>query len=308
MSSPFKYKDGDFLGPYNIKMIHRTKKVKNIWYALFECPYCKQQFETMISSIVNGSTKSCGCYKKEATRKRMSKDLSGCRFGKLTVIKQIPANQFKNNRIHWLCKCDCGNSILTITHNLTSGKTTKCWECYVKENRQKDITGQTFGKLIALYPTEKRSSNQCVIWHCQCECGNYIDVPTDVLTTGNTKSCGCIISCGENQISKILKDLSINYTTQKTFSECVNPLTNAKLKFDFYLPDYNCCIEYDGKQHYESYDRFGGIEGLNDRQYRDGIKNKYCEENRINLIRIPYYDYGKINKSYILHLLEDLDI
>lgn len=64
-------------------------------------------------------------------------------------------------------------------------------------------------------------------------------------------SCGCLtLSSGEKQVLDILKKNNLNFKKEKTFSDCVNPKTNFKLRFDFYLPDYNCCIEYDGKQHY----------------------------------------------------------
>lgn len=54
-----------------------------------------------------------------------------------------------------------------------------------------DITNQKFGKLIALYPTEKRSGKN-VVWHCKCECGNECDISSNHLRRGETKSCGCL--------------------------------------------------------------------------------------------------------------------
>lgn len=90
--------------------------------------------------------------------------------------------------------------------------------------------------------------------------------------------------------------------TEYTFKNCVNPKTNNVLFFDFYLPDYNICIEYDGEQHYKktrwSHDDF------EERKYRDSIKNQYCLNNDIPLIRIPYWDYDKLDKNYLLQLIE----
>lgn len=63
-----------------------------------------------------------------------------------------------------------------------------------------------------------------------------------------------------------------------------------KLPFDFYLPDYNICIEYDGLQHYESIEYFGGEKNYKLRIEKDKIKTKYCQDNNIILERIIYSD------------------
>lgn len=90
--------------------------------------------------------------------------------------------------------------------------------------------------------------------------------------SGNTKSCGCLASEGERIIQSILEQNNISFKKQKTFQTCFNPKTNALLKFDFYLPDYNCCIEFDGIQHYK--EQFSWYySNLEDVQYRDNIKN-----------------------------------
>lgn len=67
------------------------------------------------------------------------------------------------------------------------------------------------------------------------------------------------------------------------------------MEFDFYLPDYNTCIEYDGIQHFEPVKYFGGISTLDKIKKSDLIKNKYCNDFKINLVRISYKD-NIINK------------
>lgn len=54
-----------------------------------------------------------------------------------------------------------------------------------------DLTGQRFGRLVALYPTEKRICRR-VVWHCKCDCGKYKDVDSLNLVQGDTTSCGCV--------------------------------------------------------------------------------------------------------------------
>lgn len=101
------------------------------------------------------------------------------------------------------------------------------------------------------------------------------------------------ISTGENSILSILNDLGIEYKTQYGFNDCryIN-----RLSFDFYLPEFNSCIEYDGIQHFKPIDFFGGEESFINQKERDSIKNKYCRKNKIDLLRIPYYDFDNILK------------
>lgn len=95
----------------------------------------------------------------------------------------------------------------------------------------------------------------------------------------------CKKSKGENTIIKTLKDNNIVFEHQKEFDNCKD---KRKLYFDFYLPKHNTCIEYDGIQHFESIDFWGGIDNFNYIKEHDRIKNDYCENNGIKLIRIKY--------------------
>ena len=69
--------------------------------------------------------------------------------------------------------------------------------------------------------------------------------------------------------------------------------------FWFYLPDYNLLIEYDGRQHFEISEYFGGYEGFINTKIRDTIKNIYCRNNNIDLLRIPYWEFDNIENILI---------
>ena len=97
----------------------------------------------------------------------------------------------------------------------------------------------------------------------------------------------CNQSKGEKEIEMVLKMKNIKYQYQKKFDNCKN---KRSLPFDFYLPMMNICIEYDGIQHFESIEFFGGKEALKKLIKNDDIKDKYCRENNIKLIRISYKD------------------
>lgn len=99
---------------------------------------------------------------------------------------------------------------------------------------------------------------------------------------------------GEREIEYILKSHHIDYKYQYKLY-----VANRMLRPDFYLPDYNTFIEFDGQQHHEAVSLFGGEEGLRKTQERDALKNAYAYEHGIKMIRIPY--------CYLNHIKEFLD-
>jgi hypothetical protein len=115
--------------------------------------------------------------------------------------------------------------------------------------------------------------------------GEFYQTPENHLLGKGCSSCN--ESTGEKKVSIFLDNNNIKYEKQKTFKNCT---FKRKLKFDFYLPDYNTCIEYDGIQHYESIEIFGGKDSLIKQIEKDNIKNKYCKNNNITLLRIKYSD------------------
>jgi hypothetical protein len=171
-----------------------------------------------------------------------------------------------------------------------------------KNNTFKDLTGQKFGKLTAKYCLPYSTPDNRAIWHCVCECGGEKDVVGKLLRQGHTISCGCSNSKGEVKLRQILISLGLKFEEQKFFDNFTNE-QNHYYRFDFYLPDYNTCIEYDGIQHYKTMG-WQTEKGLTETKKRDSIKNNYCIENNITLIRIPYINYKDINEETISNLLK----
>lgn len=113
--------------------------------------------------------------------------------------------------------------------------------------------------------------------------------------------CGCVkcvSSKGEKKIINILSSLKVRFKSQFKFDDCraVNPLP-----FDFYLPDYNMVIEYQGEQHYKPV-QFGGmpieeaIRNFDICKAHDEIKSNYCDRNNIKLLSIPYTEFDNLEK------------
>ena len=113
--------------------------------------------------------------------------------------------------------------------------------------------------------------------------GDFTQTPLSHLQGSGCPNCN--ESKGEKDIAKFLDKHNVSYYRQHKFDDCKNIFS---LPFDFYIPSMRICIEFDGKQHYEPISFFGGAESFNKLKTNDKIKNDYCEENYINLIRIKY--------------------
>jgi len=111
-------------------------------------------------------------------------DLTGQRFGKLTVISRAESNS--QNRAMWSCLCDCKKTIITTGWSLRRGSTKSCG-CIGCEN----LIGKKFCRLsvISKYGSNKHKK---IVYECLCECGNKTKIIGSRLKNGHTKSCGCL--------------------------------------------------------------------------------------------------------------------
>ena len=236
-----------------------------------------------------------------------SSNLIGQKFGRLTILDKT--DQRKDGNICWLCQCDCGNQLLVPTRHLKRGNTKSCG-CLHKEivgkQFSKNIAQQRFGKLIALQPTQMRSTKGTVMWLCQCDCGNTKLVPTDYLLSGTTQSCGCIHSRGNAKINLLLSQASLPYATEY----CVR-IDNINYFYDFVIfneqNQIQCFIEYDGILHYQQdkYHGWNNQDNWTKVQKNDKIKTQWCKENNIKLIRIPYTNFDLLTLDDLERLIKN---
>lgn len=128
-------------------------------------------------------------------------DLTGMRFGRLVVVKQMEdhVSAGGHHSIQWLCKCDCGNEVIRTSASLKRTKDSSKTSCGCNAHPRLDLTGQTFGELTVIEPAgdcidlNKQRRSQ---WKCLCSCGRVTVVGTNSLRTGNTRSCG---NCGKKR-------------------------------------------------------------------------------------------------------------
>lgn len=152
---------------------------------------------------------------------------------------------------------------------------TKTHEQYVKEVSEVNPYIEVVGTYIN---SETKILHRCLIDGCE-----WYSLPSNILSGHGCPYCNQ--SIGERQISIYLNKNGFIYKPQYTFSDC---RYKKCLPFDFYLPNYNICIEYDGEQHFKPIEYFGGEDGFTERKRNDEIKNAYCNKNNIILLRIAY--------------------
>ena len=180
-------KKGDKFGRWTITGNIEIRKIgikKRINRKYYEC-ICQCGKITWIRkyALKNKKTRSCGCLKK--------KDLTGLKFGRLTVIEECGRSE--NRHILWLCKCICGKNKVIKSPSLIFGKTKSCG-CLSKELTSErsiiDLTGQRFERLVVIKENGRTQGKQ-VLWLCKCDCGNETIIIGSSLKNGQTKSCGC---------------------------------------------------------------------------------------------------------------------
>ena len=215
-------------------------------------------------------------------------DETGNRYSHLLVIE---LNGYENNRAMWKCKCDCGKERIVNGKYLRNGDTKSCG-CLTNYN---NLLGKTFGKLTVIEKTEKRVYKS-IVWKCRCACGNIKDYPSKTLVTGDAVSCG-LCECkskGELKIQELLETNNIAFSREYKNSTCKD---KRVLPFDFAIFENNkllYLIEFDGKQHFYAENGWNDEEKLRITQKHDNIKNQWCKENNIPLIRIPYTHYDNL--------------
>lgn len=239
-------------------------------------------------------------------------DLTNQIFGDWKVISKSP-NRSKDKHVQWICECQkCGTVKEVRGTYLRNGRSTGCGCGRTQKLREShiiDITGNEYGFLkVNRRATNKEiqeagyNPDKRIYWNCLClKCGNdNVIVPTAYLRDGIVKSCGCLKSYNEALIKRLLTYHNIKFKTEYQVLE-IEGSKRQHPRFDFAVLNDNgevkYFIEYDGQQHF--IDPRKTPEHFANNHNNDLLKNKYCFDNKIPLIRIPY------DKEYVL---EDLFI
>lgn len=232
-------------------------------------------------------------------------DLTNQDFGYWHVIERGPND--KSGKAQWICHCTlCDKTTKLVSGgHLRGGRSTSCGCTKMEKMRQasiKDESGKTYGYLYVnrmATKEEKPRNIESIYWVCTCtKCGHSnVLVRGDYLRNGDTTSCGCIQSKNESIIAQMLNSLGYTYKQQYVFDDLSSTGRKCdRLPFDFAILNPHTqqvlyLIEYDGIQHFtESHQWQQG--GYQITHSNDLLKNKYCFDRNIPLIRIPF------NKQY----------
>lgn len=148
-----------------IEPVGRNKHRNIIWKCVCDCG--KEHFAEA-AALISGNTKSCGCFIHDIMRSKQ--DLTGMRFGMLTVIRAMPPSV--DHHIHWECLCDCGNTSYPTTYSLKSGNSKSCGCNIHKPGRthSRKYQGTYKGQRPRLY-------NTWINMNRRCHNPNFVDYP-----------------------------------------------------------------------------------------------------------------------------------
>jgi hypothetical protein len=251
---------------------------------------CQSEYEVSPSNFLSG--KRCpSCFGRRT--KKTGEDFK--RFVEETVGNEYTVvGKYKNasSKIE-IRHNTCGNEYLVEPRKFRVGK--RCFSCANKQNGLNRIEAHTnifidnvrsmVGDDYTVLGEYKGRSNKILMKHNECS-SKYSVEPRKFLE--GIRCPNCCLSKGETMIERVLRDNNIERIREYKFEDCVY---RNKLPFDFAIINnekVTLLIEYDGIQHFEPVAFYGGEKTFKLVQKRDAIKNKYCKENKIPLIRVPY--------------------
>lgn len=284
-----------------------------------KCDYCGKEYKMEWRSYfqVTNKGQKCACSDCKVAKKNdvtlldrqtmlYNKLLLKCSENGYTLVAQ--KDEIKNNvtYIKYICPIH-GEHSVRISNFLNGKECPKCAIEKASERYRLPITEveSRISRLggVVLNANEYKNSCEKNLEILCFECGKSFVTSLSCFEEHGGQvcpDCSGSESIGEKKIRHYLEDYKIEFIYQKWFVDCRD---KKPLPFDFYLPACNTIIEFDGRQHFGETNYF--TYSFEDTKKHDEIKNKYCEDNGINLIRIPYWNINKINqildKKLILH-------
>lgn len=257
---------------------------------------CGNIFKTSFDEFKSNNKRQCNSCGNEIVAKARRTSYDNVKnFIENNSKCKIISKSYKNNSSLLEIKCECGKIFSTTFAGFKKGKR-QCETCSGYTKWSYDAI-EKFAKnkynLLLIGGKYKDAHSKLMF---QCSCGEIFQTSWDSVLSKNKTTCRICskaISKGEKKIQDLLDNNGVLYQAEYKFNNCEY---KRKLAFDFYMPEFNACIEFHGKQHYSSIRYFGGDKDFAIRVYRDALKQAYCEDNNIPLFIIPYWDYDNIEE------------
>lgn len=277
---------------------------------------CGNKFEVSLTTFIHQNKRQCnlcGNSRKSQYKKHTLNYVK--EFIETNSDSILLSTEYINSKEKLELQCQCGE-MFEVTFSDFRTKNKRC--CNKCSNLERYNTGTFKEKLSFIYGDEYtvigeyiNSGTPILIRHN--DCGYEWNIaPRDILRRNSCPHCNR--SNGERYIKKLLDINLLNYIQQYSFNDCRN---QKPLPFDFAVFNGSnnlfLLIEYDGIHHFEP-TKFGGmseecaIERFEAIKINDDIKNKYCQQNNIKLIRIPYWDFSNLDKILKQELVEVINI
>lgn len=243
------------------------------------------------------------------------KNLTGQKFGHLTVLKLSEKRHPINNKILWECECDCGNKkiIYATSGNLKQGYKTSCGcekiEQFktVHKNKIKNLANKRFGNLTVLYKIENISP---LTWHCICDCGQEVDRLATSLYQGKTTSCGCN---RKNLRKSLIGQKFGKLTVIERSDNYISPLGKTQIMYKCLCDCGNTTVVHSASLKQGLVNSCGCIRSIGEmlvEKYLDSVNVKYkreysfdeCKDKR----KLPF-DFAIFNQQYELKFLIEIN-
>ena len=272
----------------------------------YSCDYCGKEFlvrKSKINKCLEGETKYLCCSSECAKNIQKPKweDIVSLFSERGYILKSTEYINAKT-KLEYICldHADYGSQYITY-NNLKNG----CGCKYCGKERAVNSRRLSFENVkqifnyhdMILLDQEYINSNTPLAYICKY----HIEVGIQYMALSNAykQHCPfCNIIKGEDKIYNYLSEHNIQYARHKSYDD-LRGLKGGKLSYDFYLPNFNLLIEYQGEQHERPIDIFGGEEQFKIQQEHDKRKREYAQNHYIKLLEIWYYDFKNI--EYILN-------
>lgn len=290
-----------------------------------QCDYCGKIIDVAYKDYVRYKFNKYSCarcrqaktseYNLQQRQKSLyDRALSVCKEKRYMLLTPINEIKNANTRVKYVCPKHDVQETKIYTLILGHG----CSDCaYEFKAKQAMLDCEEVYSVFAMHDCTLLNKEEYSGWSRKnlqviCpECGNVFITSYGTFIHEHGQRCpNCTSneSCGERAVRNFLESNDIKYTAQYRIDDCRN---KAPLPFDFFLDDLNILIEYDGAGHYIPIPRGGmslleAADALVDIKHRDAIKNQYCEDHNIRLIRIPYWDFDNIESILNNELHEDI--